>query len=183
MKTIQSIILTALTLLVCSCTKEKHYYLTEMEKQMVPYQIGDTVYVKDSQGKRVILTVKGKETQWESYDYEIKQFQKTHVQSELGDFSFTVVIMAKRDCIEVINRTTSRQIRLWYDKRGNFISPVLDSVIIGNRVYRDVAHRSIVYNENTTEELYYNKTHGVLQIRINGKPTLTLDTLIFAGER
>ena len=97
MKRIHLLILmiSSLAILAAACTQKTKYYLAEVDKQMAPYQRGDTVYVMDGWGKKVMLTVKDIKKYWRTYgyhDYLREQYQTVYVQSEQGDFGYTIDI-------------------------------------------------------------------------------------------
>lgn len=182
MRTIHFTIL-LLAVLAFSCTKEKRYYLTEVDKQMIPYQVGDTIYGRDQWEKQKILTVRYIKTDWitDGYnDWLWSQWQVTHVQSEQDDFSFELAIYNWRD-YDIKSLIISSKIgySVVYDKNGKFVD-VYDSLQINNKVYYDVAFSEL---ENNLHQVYYNKTYGVLQIKEYGKTVFTLDTVIFADKR
>lgn len=165
---------------------------------MAPYQKGDTVYVMDGQGKKVMLTVKDIKKYWKTYgynDYLWEQYQTIYVQSEQGDLGYTIDIDLSGGSVQEYGMVTVRDLSFYdwggfeYDAGGNvIISPGIslhDSLMIADRVYYDVI--SDIHKKDNDGQiisgLYYNKTYGVLQKIKDGKPILTLDTLIFASAR
>lgn len=185
MKFIHFAILLLLAVLASSCGKEKHY-LTDVDKQMIPYQVGDTIYGKDQWGKQKMFTVRNIEMIWSTYgynDYLWEQVQKTHVQTEQADFSFSLVISAWNQGSDIKPlRIVSNIVypSMLYDKNGKFVENVYDSLQINDKIYYDVVSAELA---NNSHQAYYNKTYGVLQIKEYGKTVFTLDTVIFADKR
>lgn len=179
-----------------SCQKETRYHLTDVDKQMCPYKIGDTILYTNEDGRLIALTTKGISTDWERWDGNVWfQFQKTYVQSENGIFGITITILGvgygsdHSRSLMVFNKTPGHQYDLKYDKTGSPIEDtghrthdfyVYDSLLIGNHIYYEVAG-SVAKDFNSgqiTSELYYNKSHGVLQMTTDGKTMFTLQEYI-----
>ncbi|MCM1531342.1 MAG: hypothetical protein NC048_05425 [Bacteroides sp.] len=177
MKTIKlfSNILLISTILV-SCSKPDRYYLTETDKQMVPYKLGDTIRYMDEKGNPLALICKGSTIRWESWEGNMMtQILRTEVLSESGNSGFTILVsgnwggISSRYHMVIQDNASEFQKDLPYDAAGNFIENTYDSVLISSQVYYDVTG---------TPELYYNKTHGVLQMKKDGKAVFTLQEYI-----
>ena len=201
MKTTYYIISIVLSLLLSSCgQREKRYYLTDADKAMIPYKTGDTIYCRDESGHQKILTVRDISMDWDIWDdYIWDQYQTMSVRTEQNDFGLTLRIFGwnsgdlSQRSIQIIH-SSNLQLNVIYNATGDFttsanpnITPrwfVLDSLSIANRIYYNVAvYQHYDYFDDKTSEVYYNKTHGVLQMNLNEKPVFTLDTVIFSGDR
>ncbi len=210
MKTIRfKILTTALTVLAYSCCSEpRRYPLRELDKLMIPYQIGDIVRYVDDKGLPVTLVATEILDKWVPGEDD-------ELTGNLRDLTEhrTVVLRSENEeilCIGVSGRKRGAEgsVRVWglglhfnfwiiYDSKGGFIVDTqynyehfvrkfltYDSVLINNLFYYDVAmHEERGFVRLDSDLIYYNKTHGVLQLRENEKKLFTLDTVIFAGAR
>lgn len=155
------------------------HYLSEAEKQMIPYRKGSTISCIDIQGKLVILNVTENKLSWSeswsnSWDQEHDCWQADkHIKNQYRD----VFLESKHSVLGLaLNNMVSTGFltitlypygyhygytrRFFYDPEGNFTTNdsqhVYDSLQIDNHTYFDVA---------VNDGFYYNKKHGVLQIK------------------
>ncbi len=189
------------SILLSSCVqREKRYYLTDVDKEMIPYKIGDTIYCRDEKRTQRILTVKHISMDWDGWeDLILEQYQTMSVQTEQNDFGLTLRVFGwnfgylNQRAIQIIH-SSNLQLDVVYNATGDFTtsaSPhttskrfVLDSLSIVDRTYYNVAvYQHYDYVDSKTSEVYYNKTHGVLQMKKKGKTVFTLDSIVFAKNR
>ncbi|MDR0830612.1 MAG: hypothetical protein LBN95_10970 [Prevotellaceae bacterium] len=187
------------TVLAFSCRKDKvrYYKLTEIDYQMIPYKLGQTVNFVDSLGQSFVLTVikdtitEGAiDTKYESIDRWL-----VSLKSELRNFWISLVIEEKWNFYKHISITTSTfnsySFLISYDNEGKFVTDTTssfdkqynyDSLEINNKVYYDVVE-NIICKAHTSHEnenkipigLLYNKTYGILQLADKDKVLFTID--------
>ncbi|MCM1170394.1 MAG: hypothetical protein NC324_10715 [Bacteroides sp.] len=158
---------------------------------MIPYQIGDTVHFADARGNNVTLTVTGEISEWDHYDEHLwEEYRTVYLQSEDSAYKLTSRIQgwyygnhSKPLHIVFSSPFGNRGCTLRYNKGGNFRNneEIYDSLIIGNRMYYDVAFQQhSQYSDDYTETwtIHYNTTHGVLQMTTDGKTMFTLQEYI-----
>jgi len=185
MKTKILILLAVFAVLVTSCNKPvyKYYELTEVDKQMIPYELEQTVSFIDSEGLPFILTVTQDTTyylidrQMDNLYYAISE-RVVRLQSE--SLRITLAVEAnysnnKYNTIRVfisigIESVTSLRYDISYDKNGEFSGTIHNSIEINGKVYYDVVEK----NGNGIQ-LFYNKTYGILQINRDGENFITIN--------
>ena len=174
--------LALLTVLVTSCNKPVYMYyeLTNVDKQMIPYELGQTVSFIDSEGQPFILTVTTDTTVLFT-DREMDNLYLTiyrrvvRLQSDSLRISLSVTAKYPKDSYNTIDIDIRLipSVYLHYDKSGNFLTNTFnffhDSIEINGKVYYDV----IEQKGNT--QLFYNKTYGILQINRDGENFLTIN--------
>ena len=182
MKKICLALLMGLCVLLSSCNKVDRYYLKGVDKEMIPYQLGDTVCFFDDNGSPITLAVTNIEDVWDVEDdakSEIwRQIRYVQLQQKRGDLGLTFQIwglsyngvnnrpLTIRATPALISTT------MLYDLSRNFKRiKVYDTLLIGNQEYYDVAEQRELY-KNDTQQLLYNKAYGVLQMKSNDKIVL-----------
>ena len=199
MKKIIAVLLLVLAVIAVACHTTSRCHVTSLDRSMIPYKTGDTVYCIDAKGNRVVLTVTDETSEWYHYDeYLWEEYRNVYLESEDGKYTLTLGVQgwyygneSKPLSIVFSSPFGDSWGHLFYTKGGLFRQneDVYDSLTIGNRIYYDVAFHHYSQNSddypqyNGTWTLYFNKTHGVLQMTFNEKPVFTLDTIIFAGDR
>ena len=180
MKILKKIVLIGFSLLAlygCIASKEWRL-LTTIEKQMIPYELGDTVRFVDEKGALSLLTVDRDITYEEPYSgsfsemlYEVRDVR---LSSERGDLSFVLDVAAWRrwnnhspHIYIYMKKNKDFDFAIYYDSKGNIGN--YDSLEINNHTYYDVA-----VAESRGVQLYYNKTFGILQVTQDGKNIFTL---------
>lgn len=180
MKAIKLIVLAGFSLVAlygCIASKEWRQ-LTTIEKQMIPYELGDTVRFVDEKGVLSLLTVDRDVIYKEQYSgglsteilYEVRNVR---LSSERGDLSFVLDVAAWRRWNNhrphiYIDIKDKADFSIYYDSKGNIGN--YDSLEINNHTYYDVA----VAESWRGGQIYYNKTFGILQVTQDGKNIFTL---------
>lgn len=183
-------------MMLCSCKDDglplRAYPLTATDNQMIPYEVGDEIYfVQNGKSEYVRFTVTKDTLEWSDRQEEwiiIRQYERTvHMQSECGDYEFKFLLSRELDPCKNLNvyfymPNSSVLACLLYNREGNFVNAdwqyqhIYDSLCIGNHVYYDVVVNRMyerIIEESGDMTLYYNKTHGVLQVVEGGEPLLT----------
>ncbi|MCM1042577.1 MAG: hypothetical protein NC396_09175 [Bacteroides sp.] len=194
MKKTHWIILISL-LVLSSCSKKEHY-LTRVDKLMTPYQLNDTVYGIDSQGEKITLVIREINSYVETFghnDWLLEESQLIRIQSTNNDLSINISVNGKDNgkkyrslhVTPIINTMYlfNTNAYLYYDATGIFMTDttgtpkrfVYDSLAIDNQMYHDIVYYC---NQSPQEELYYNKTNGILQVKKDGKNVFTLQEYI-----
>ncbi|MDE5704064.1 MAG: hypothetical protein K2H70_04490 [Bacteroidales bacterium] len=142
-----------------------------MDKQAVPYRLGDTVRFVDGQGNPVTLQVVRFEDGWAFHDeseayYHFVYYEYRHVKLRSQDGAFNVAVRVQKDDIRHYPDISSRiDIYLGEPSQWLLSMPVgdwHDSVAIGGRMYYNV-----VGTQYYSYRCYYNKTEGILQLKTN----------------
>ena len=200
MKKIIAVLLLVLAVIAVACHTTSRCHVTSLDRSMIPYKTGDTVYCIDAKGNRVVLTVTDETSEWDHYDeYLWEEYRNVYLESEDGKYTLTLGVQgwnygnySQRRlsvCFDSPFGESCGEAK--YDEKGHFKSwsgnssdtytqwDVMDSVSINNRTYYDVA---LYYHtqSNLTWHCCYNKTYGTLQMKLDEKPIFTLDTVIFA---
>ncbi len=194
MKTIRLMMLMVGLSIVCvGCHGIIYNRLSRTDREMIPYHIGDTVRFVDERGERVTVVATEEERSWDITSEEFTELQverlTVRLKSDTGNHYILVFVAgheANDDTRHMEVWTNQAGADLRYSSGGELVnyynSIVYDSVVIGGRVYHNVAwgngRSPVGYNEG-----YYSKTHGLLQMQTDGKTVFTLDTVIFAGAR
>lgn len=198
MKTIRLMMLMAGLSIVCvGCHGIIYNRLSNTDREMIPYHIGDTVRFVDERGEHVTVVATEEERSWDITSEEFTELQverlTVRLKSDTGDHSIFLWVKG-REANDNANRrlgvwTNRGGVELWYNSVGDittyyYHTPtiVYDSVVIGGRVYHNVAWAKEL-SAIGSHEGYYSKTHGLLQMQTDGKTVFTLDTVIFAGAR
>ncbi|MDE5574952.1 MAG: hypothetical protein K2I87_04480 [Bacteroidales bacterium] len=180
MKAIKLIVLAGFSLVAlygCIASKEWRS-LTTIDKQMIPYEMGDTIRFIDEKGALSLLTVDRDITYEEQYlDFSMEmlyEVRNVRLSSERGDLSFVLDVAAwrrwnnHRPHIYIDMGKDKAKFEIYYDSKGNIGN--YDSLEINNHTYYDVA----VAESWRGVKLYYNKTYGILQVTQNEKNIFTL---------
>lgn len=158
--------------------------LMAYQKQMIPYQKGQKICFTDARGETTLFTTKDVITEWNWDEEAIVKFwlqeYKVNLQSESGDqISLRIGTFSCDDYFlynpynEVNIMLEGLHFSLSFDCAGKFYADaaqkIYDTLSINNKEYYDV-----VLKGNGNNQLYYNKTYGILQLRKDGKDILTL---------
>ena len=194
MKTKNLISLAVFAVLVTSCDRPvyRYYELTKVDKQMIPYELGQIVSFIDSEGLPFILTVTQDTTyylidrQMDNLYYAISE-RVIRLQSErlgitlavLSNFSNNEYNTIRVSISIGIESVTSHRYDINYDKNGYFLGSIHNSIDINGKVYYDVVEcntaTSINGQPSIPTQLFYNKTYGILQINRDGENFLTIN--------
>ena len=204
MKTKALVILTILFVLTSSCAKEiRRCKLAKAEKELIPYELGQIVNFTDRDGQVIELTVTSSKTVWHKEtkgtfrnDYFSNEEKVTILKSENNNIDIKLEIY-NQICNPYdydLNIEDYGSLYIWLelygsrlysiiktDTKGNILPTTIhDSMEFNNKVYYDVVEKSgseythDVYLD-TVWQLFYNKTHGILQINKEGENLLTID--------
>lgn len=180
MKTLKKIILIGFSLVAlygCAVVQKEWRLLTAIDKQMIPYEMGDTIRFINEKGVLSLLTVDRDITYKEQYlgafTEMLYEVRNVRLASERGDLSFVLDVAAwrrwndHRPHIYIDMGKDKADFEIYYDSKGNIGN--YDSLEINGHTYYDVA---VVDSRGV--RLYYNKTYGILQVTQNGKNIFTL---------
>ena len=189
MKTKILIILALFAILTSSCHKCRNLYpdyqLKDVDKQMMPYEKGQTVKFIDTDGKTFNFTV----TKWSintvpNHHCEGVETLKGKLASEQHTINFDFYMQCYEGAFVRV-KVSKFSFELLYNKYGNFftsnsysIRPQYfhDSLEINNKIYYDVVERIKYDGYNVFEaRILYNKTYGVLQYEDKNKVFLMID--------
>jgi len=195
-KTILKIMI--LNVVLASSCWDAYYYtkvcLTETDKLVTPYKLGQTVSFIDSIGNSFVLKVIKDslfcEWLWDGYHYERKEI---YLQSDKNNTFFSFNLYAP----EVFPYNNSFRINinnfifyLSYNSEGEFFTNNLNSIYfhasleINNKIYYDVVEciKAEATNKEEKKEqecfpfrLLYNKMYGVLQLEDKEKTLFTIN--------
>ena len=199
MKNLQVIFATIIILLAftnCGGKELCRSELTEPQRQLIPYEKGAVYSFINSEGQVVDLTVTESKLDWlqlsiGSYkgDYASSEVKTVVLQSETADFEIKLQIFSS-DCARngkysylliLINKSSN--FSLFANVEGNwdggkwdgarYAVPIsfYDKWEINKKLYYDVVQQ---ITNSGKEQLFYNKTYGILQINSDGKNFLTL---------
>lgn len=182
MKALKRIILIEVSLVAlygCIATKE-WYPLTTIDKQMIPYKMGDTIRFIDEKGALSLCTVDGditaRELSGESFSDILYEFRDVHLLSERGDLSFDLQVAAWRkhydDYLTIYIAKQGAEFGINLDSNGNLGS--YDSLEINGKTYRNVEIAKYSRGSNYTMQLYYNMAYGILRVTQDGEDIFTL---------
>ena len=187
------LIVLILPAILASCDdKISRCNLTEAQKQLIPYEKEQVISFIDSAGLTVDLTVTESQVWWTSkerfggafYDsYITNEAKSVILESESNNLEvrLTICNSGYSECSNYsslsisidTNSINSSWFRLNFDTEGNFstdsYSSIHDSLEINGKVYYNV-----VEINKGSEQLFYNKTYGILQVRKDGENFLTL---------
>ncbi|MCL2073822.1 MAG: hypothetical protein FWH18_07875 [Marinilabiliaceae bacterium] len=197
------IILLFFGFLISSCCRGKEverWEIPEDGKQLIQYELGQTINFIDSLGNPFILTVTNNTTSWKKWDLEESHCEYVSVKEKLvtlipdSDYLSIIYlgihhigISGCQNCL--IMHLSQYAFVLSYNIDGLFLSDDLyqyfyDSLKINNKFYYDVVEReerhNHRYNENgefisLPDQLFYNKEYGILQMKIEGRDFFTID--------
>jgi len=182
--------------LITSCNRPvyEYYLFTDVDKQMIPYELGQTVSFIDSEEQPFILTVTRNTTSSVSERmmdnfYIVFSERIVNLQSENLRIKLYVVGKNPKDKYNVIDvfigigvEVNEPYCRIYYDKEGNFLeqgdNSIHDSIDIDGKVYYDVVecntNTSLDWQPTIPTQFFYNKTYGILQINRDGENFCTL---------
>ena len=196
MKTKIFIILTMLSVLIFSCwlgeEKEQWYELTDTEKNIIPYEIGQTVFFIDSLGQSFYATVSNDSTYWKETDaYSWAQYRM--VSLKFNTSNLYMELYSGRSIIYVyIYSEFKLFFSLSYNCNGNFYTNdkyendkqiIHKSLDINNKIYYDVVEETRIasliveygIDEKRMRSILYNKSYGILQVKEDDKVLFTID--------
>jgi len=171
--------------------------LTDIDKQMIPYKLGQTVNFIDSLMQPFVLTVTKDTLFWFAPGDEY-YFEKIEVslKSELNKVSINMDLQASENNY---NNAFELYIGIYkvpfyfyfrYNSEGQFYSDTQDnqyyheSIKINNKIYYEVVEKVVNknYNENgiwvdipVTMKLLYSKKYGILQLEYKDKILFTIN--------
>lgn len=173
-----------LALAFVSCQKIERQYLQGVDKDIVPYQWGDSYRFVDGKNDTATLTVRSVEDRWEIEGDDFmevwQQYRKISLSSDSGDIGLSFVISGQayggnrnKRAFTFILEPSGFGTIIEYNSSGRFIQDtdsywyqqVYDSLLIGNQMYHNVAERI----KPESYKAYYNKASGVLQVKIDDK--------------
>ena len=153
--------------------------LMEYQKQMIPYKMGQKVCFTNEKGDTSFFITQDIITEWQDDSEALvklwTQYRKVNLQSESGEKISLQVETQHEGKLTLVGNGFNFSV--WFDCKGKFYTLdstrwyVYDSLSVNNKIYYDVVLEDVSW-ENT--QLYYNKTHGILQVRKNGENLLTL---------
>lgn len=186
---------------ICSCSRElKRCNLTEAQKELIPYEKGQTISFLDKSGQTVNLTVIKSELGWEQdrqgsgfkVDYISCRYISVKLESEPNNFDISLYLKAG-DCLSGNDYCS---LEIWIppsphqgyfvfssDLEGNLSHNQYfhDSIKINNKVYYDVVECEFlriywsIDEPEISMQLYYNKMYGILQIIRDVENFLTIN--------
>ncbi|MDE6493571.1 MAG: hypothetical protein K2O66_02540 [Bacteroidales bacterium] len=184
MKKMRMIISMVLVLECFSCQKPERVYLKGIDKDMVPYQRGESYRFVDGKDDTITLKVSCIEDGWDTDLGGIRetweQYRDVDMASEYNDVVLHFGIAGsiyggnlnwRR--LHVVVRSTGISATMIYDMSGRFLRDtdsywyqhVHDSLLLGDQMYYNVAERV----KPDSYKVYYNKAYGVLQVQTNDK--------------
>ena len=191
------IILLLIAVLVSSCARPKEvgrYKLTEADKQMIPYKLGENISFIDSLGQHFVLTVTNDYTAWSRWDFDHDaareleyvsfEYRVVHLQSKSNNLRIELNVYgyygSENHSIRVaLSLFRDRFYFFPYGSDGQFFSDT-NILEINNKIYNDVVEY-IIYQQNYPYEdilpmrLLYNKTYGILQFEQKDKVIFSID--------
>ena len=169
------------------CNKESHP-LTEIDKQMIPYELGDTIRFINESGRLSTLPVVEDETEWRETTVLNKpvsfECRRIYLKSK-GDYWIYMYMKAwttEHDGYRFVDIGGASafvgDFRIYYDSKGHFRTGegqyqyVYDSLEIDHKVYYNVCF--VRGWQDARRELYYNTEYGILQVKKSGRNIFTL---------
>ena len=176
------IIFTLLIIFVFSCyNREKRCKLSKVDKQMIPYELGQTINFIDSLGHPIVLLNDHDKISWVGENgYLFYECRHISMKSQLDNFHIGIIVEAS--CYASNNNNiyvivNSFELNIEYNSKGEFVTndyayqqKPLESLEINGKIYYD-----LVENKRYNHTIYYNKTYGVLQLIIDGRDVLTIN--------
>ena len=195
MRTIRQIILLlCMSIVFFSCVERTVYSrVTELDRGMIPYHIGDTVRFFNMRKELVTLVVT-KDTKYWTWPFDDEVYieeEQVILESNSGDYKLYVTVNGLHEdrrylLFSTVFGTKHTGGIVFYNLRRDLLpgeqSSIFDSLLIGNHVYYNVS----VSDErplNGHMQGLYNKEYGVLQTMLDEKTVFTLDTVIFSEKR
>ncbi|MCM1042578.1 MAG: hypothetical protein NC324_05890 [Bacteroides sp.] len=197
------------SLIFFSCGKPERIPITTVQRQLIPYQKGDTIRFTDEKGNLITMTFTKEISKWlereEGMSPSLMEEERTILlQSDSGRYSLTLKLLSwdiganpktlnfsiespfeNAEGKARYNENSGdfvidewRQVEANLDFERYTIFDVLDNVMIGNHTYCNVSFYENASQRNKTKTSYYNKTHGVLQVKKDGKAVFTLQEYI-----
>ena len=177
-KTLIIIILTSILASSCCRSKEEtRWDLTEAEKQLIPYELGQTINFIDSVGNPFVLTVTENSSRWHYYFIESHERCENYVSINrktvrlksdtynltislwINDYSYT----SKNEYLTFLITPFGCYFDIRYHEGGQFsmddYQNVYDSLIVNNKTYYEVVEKI-----EASRSILYNKTDGILQV-------------------
>ena len=207
MKTKKIIVLALLAILVSSCicwgVRDVDCYLTDVQKQFIPYKEGQVFSFTKSTGQTLDFTVSG--VQVVPFEYRLGAYCTVYVvgeekfaslRSESGTYRINIrsTFNSSHSCCGYRSLQISITNMVFVLNAGNegvfLISDdftfLFDSLEINGKVYYDVVKQKRLQWHNvpigsderlepTSWQLFYNKTYGILQIKRDGENFLVLN--------
>ena len=161
---------------VSSCCKSKEverWDLSEADKQMIQYDLGETLFFIDSLGQAFSLIVTSNSTTWHTYFIETHEncepYRSINVKSVTllsdNDYVNSISMLVnfnswgyKSNCIDFQILPLGYFFGLFYDDFGQFITEntygpqyFYDSLNINNKIYYDVVEREERHNHRYNE--------------------------------
>lgn len=193
MKKICLALFVGLCVLLSSCNKVYRDYLKDIDKEMIPYQLGDTVCFFDDKGNPVTLAVTSIEDKWfiedDAFSEQWDQARIVDLRSEISDWGLKLQAMGGSKNYRVMSillRPSGLITSIAYNLAGDFLhlpegsyrrQYAYDSLSIGGKMYHDVVESYSWSYVNPgvvpdTTRCCYSKTYGVLQVKRGGKTLL-----------
>ncbi|MCL2073819.1 MAG: hypothetical protein FWH18_07860 [Marinilabiliaceae bacterium] len=176
-----------------SCRCNIHYLeLSKTQQQMIPYELGQTINFVDSVGKKFDVVVISDTTYWENpivyhYNCEIyREYREVTLRSDSENLEIALTIYGEAKEIDNLSLIISiaqsdiviKYFTLGYDKKGRFRN--YESYFGSQNLYERFEINSHVYcevleNQFSFYVIYFNKTYGILQIKIKDEIIFTID--------
>jgi hypothetical protein len=196
-----------LVVLFASCCRDKTYIetgkypLSDAEQQLIPYELGDSIAFKHSNGYEFYLKVTQNSVQWIhnsdfcewsccNQDYYTTQEKTTVLESSYPDLTFTLQVTTVPNdyygqCFSIgFNQMYNAY--FGYDSLLNFTIDSInafwyDSVVINNSIYTCVIEQYFYCDRFITDSalirpksLFYND-HGLLQLKMTNNETYSIN--------
>jgi hypothetical protein len=171
------IILSLFAILMQSCfNRDRYHRLTEVDKQMIPYKLGQVVTFIDSLGQSIVLTVTHDKITSGPLDeafHELYERRTVILESEIDNYRIYLDVTKYMNQVDIYINQFDFHGSQNYNKEGDFYGQYFyDNMEINNKIYYNVGQ---VFNYQDSLTLFYNKTEGILQLNDNNKALLTLD--------
>ena len=196
MKAKTFISLALFAILITSCEKEiARYYLTEAQKQIIPYEKGQIISFIYGARQTVNAIVEERELKWIRYDIDEVTMYSDYISCErkFVTLRFEPYIYGIQIYIDAIGflfennlvgllhiETGGGTTNLRVDTEGFFLTNDIsnffyESIEINGKVYYDVVEQNSTSSDMSVMQLFYNKTYGILQINRDGENFLTIN--------
>jgi len=196
-KILTSLILFAVLITSCNKPVYQNRELTDVDKSMIPYELGQTVSFVGAEGQPLVLTVtedtirfvadRQMDNLYYKYSSRSVSLQSENLRIFLSVNSYNSY--KSREGYNFINvsvntntETTWVYYAIYYDKEGNFLEQggnfIYGSKEINGNVYYDVVEcktdKGVNGQSVVPTQFFYNKTYGILQINRDGENFFTL---------
>jgi len=186
-------------LVFTNCVKDKvrYYELTEAEKQLIPYKLGQVVSFSNSEGEIFDAVVKKDSTYWWVDVYTGFTDLYIHDNLRIVNLQSDSVFFNMNLCISSYGKSINIEIsdfNLWFflhfningkfydDCNDYFNQYIYDNLEIKTKIYYDVVEYILLYanfydikvRERLPIRLLYNKTEGILQLEDKDKVLFTI---------